>query len=259
MITSRSVTTITAVVASTLFVQCINLASPTAASQHPSIHLSFGSPALATPRYVPRYVPRQGNIPRLTQGTGSRGCAGSTPVSLTLLAPNNDDGLTTSGHPTFFWHLSNSVSMPVELTVVKPGEPTPVFVQQIEAPAAGILQVTMPEDLPELAPGGRYRWSVALICNPNRRSGDVIAQAWIERVAVTPGLAAQLEAATSELQQAEVYAQEGLWYDTLAAFAAAQAAQPDDQAILQDRLSLLEQVGLTEVAEQERQRLLSSQ
>ena len=140
-----------------------------------SIALSFATPALAdTPskakpatfRYVP---PKRGN-PKSTQATGSRGCnqVQQSPVSLTLLVPKDHDGLTTSSHPTFFWHVSAPVQMAFTLT--QRGVVQPLWEQQIQLPTAGIVQLQMPINLIELLVGKEYHWSVTLLCNRDRPS-----------------------------------------------------------------------------------------
>jgi hypothetical protein len=124
--------------------------------------------------------------------------------------------------------------------------------QQIQPQAAGIVQVSMPKELSELVPDREYRWSVTLVCNPARPSADAFIHTWIKRVPVTPELTQQLAATTSERERALTYAQAGLWYDALEAISTAYAANPNDQSILEDRLLLLDQIGLSQVVRQER-------
>jgi len=205
---------------------------------------------------------------RVAGGTRGGDSNQSLPI-LTLLVPHKQDGLTLSGHPTFFWHVSKPAPMIFILT--EPGVPQPLVEQQIQ-PQAGIIQLKMPEDLPELVPGREYRWSVTLVDNPDRPSANPFVQSRIKRVPMTPDLelTQELAAAAAESDsspetlpnspaetlrdRAMIYAQAGLWYDALEAISAAYAANPNDQSILEDRLKLLDQVGLDYVTTQERQR-----
>lgn len=212
----------------------------------------FASPALASfPKPVEAthfsYVPPRRGMPRRTQGTGSRGCTSSQPVALELLVPNDHTAQTASGHPTFFWYVSEMPAEPVEVALVESGVAQPVFVQQVQLKNAGINQLKMPANLPELVPGKEYRWSVTLICNANRRSNDTFAQGWIKRVPPSADLEQQLSAAKTAHERASVYAKAGVWYDALNALSA-------DASIRKEFLSLLDQVGLSEVAIQEQQR-----
>lgn len=68
-------------------------------------------------------------------------------------------------------------------------------------------------------------------------------------------LLSALFAASSERKRALIYAQAGLCYDALEAISTAHGANPNDRSVLDDRLLLLDRVGLTQVAAQERQRL----
>jgi len=224
-----------------------------------SVSLSFGAPALAgTPAKASskfRYVPPKRGRPKNTQAAGSRGCGASSqsqPI-LTLLVPRDHDGLTVSGHPTFFWHVSAPVPMAFALT--EQGMAQPLLEQQIQPREAGIVQLAMPKDLPELVQGRKYRWSVTLTCNPDRPSANPFVQSWLERVPISSKLALQLATTASEREHALTYAQGGLWYDALEAISTAYSVNFKDHSILEERLSLLEQAGLTEVATQERQHL----
>ena len=224
------------------------------------------------------YIPPSGKSTRSSQGSGSRGCQQSLPQDLvTLLIPAKDYvGQTTSGHPTFFWHLSQPISVPLRFTLVEPGVAKPLFVKQIDSPQVGTMQLALPKELPELVSGRTYGWSVTLACNSRRPSANPYFYSWIERVPTTPALEQQLAAvnsisnspeqtpslgsassqddATPERLRASIYAGAGLWYDALAAISTTQAAKPTPP-VQEDFLNLLDQVGLTEVANQERQRL----
>lgn len=217
---------------------------------------TFASPALASfPEQTQssnfNYVPPYRGTPRRTQGTGTRGGDESERAALKLLVPSDHTGQTLSGHPTFFWYISEIPEEPVEFALVETGVAQPIFVQQLQLQKAGIVRLEMPQNLPALVPGKEYRWSVTLINNANQRSDDTFAQSWIKRVAETPVLKQKLAAARSDRDRASVYAEAGLWYDALNTLSTPQADPSNREAFL----SLLEQAGLTDVAQQERQRL----
>jgi len=226
MLTLRQLTTVAIATTSILIQSLSSINTPVdTAFKRVSIALSFATPALAdTPskaKSAVRYVPPKRGNPKSTQATGSRGCTQvqQSPVSLTLLVPKDHDGLTTSSHPTFFWHVSAPVQMAFTLT--QRGVVQPLWEQQIQPSAAGIVQLQMPNNLPELLPGKEYRWSVTLLCNRDRPSANPFVQTWIERIPTTPSLTQQLAAASSDRDRASIYAQAGLWYDALAAISAA--------------------------------------
>jgi hypothetical protein len=218
-----------------------------------------------------RYVPPVTRNPRRSQGSGSRGCDESLPGDLvTLLIPSKDyTAQTTLGHPTFFWHLSQAVSVPMKFSLVEPGVAQPLFVKQIDSPQAGIVQLELPKDRPQLVNGKIYSWSVSLVCNAKRPSANPYFYSWIERVPLPPALEEQLSAKAGNSSglmgipatvsslairdRAALYAQAGLWYDALAVIA---TQSPNSRTSLsEDFLTLLDQVGLSGVTKQTRQSL----
>ncbi|HEY9810478.1 MAG TPA: DUF928 domain-containing protein [Halomicronema sp.] len=203
------------------------------------------------------YRPPNRGAPRSTQGTGSRGCGDQGPIGLSLLAPNDHTGLTTAGHPTFLWYLSDVPTAPLEFSLVEPGVAKPLFVKQIQPKESGIVQIEVPKELPELLAGRKYQWSVSLICNSNRRSADVFAHSWIERTSPTSEVIAKLEKATSDEEKAEIYASAGLWYDALATSYKLYTTQPKNPLLSNSLISLLEQGGLQQEATKERQRMVT--
>ena len=99
-----------------------------------------------------------------------------------------------------------------------------------------------------LAPGVAYRWYVAVVPDPDRRSRDILAGGAIERVDIPDEL-------RKKLAQAEtgavpfLYAQAGMWYDALAAISELVEAEPNEPAFRQQRTALLAQVGLAEIGQ----------
>jgi hypothetical protein len=218
--------------------------------------LQLSNAAIASPNYVPR----SGDTPRRTNGTGARGCTNSLPSNpesrpvLTLISVNQIESATLE-RPTFLWNLSSDSPTPVEFTLVDTMNHETVVSQQFPQAKAGITAAEIPQDKSGLLLGRKYRWSVALICNPTRRSSDVIAQGYIQRVEPSTTLTQQLQSA-SWVEQAELYAKNGFLMDSLTAYW--QALHPPNSnsaAIKQDFLSLLDQIKLTDVAQQAQQRL----
>ncbi|HAX78070.1 MAG TPA: hypothetical protein DCY88_20170 [Cyanobacteria bacterium UBA11372] len=213
-------------------------------------------PASANAAQVKQYVPPS-NRERLqrTEGGGSRGCTNAAPVSLSLLTPKDHIARTVSAHPTFLWHISDATSAPLVFTLTERGANQPIFQQQLKADRAGIMRLEIPPTAPRLEEGKEYRWTVTLVCNEKRPSENVYARAWIERVATPSNLDQKLAAASSEGDRAAIYAQSGLWYDAVATLDRVRTANPYEKQASNLFVSLLEQVGLNQVATLERQRL----
>lgn len=218
----------------------------------------------STHRASKQYIPPVARNPRRTIGSGSRGCHQSLTNNLvTLLIPSQEyAGQTTSGHPTFFWHLSQPVpaGVPMRFALVEPGVPEPIFEKQIDSPQVGMIQLQVPKDRPELQTGRTYKWSVTLICNTKRPSANPVFISWIERVPTPAALEQQLPSTPAKSNvptrvwrdRAWSYAESGLWYDALDAMSNVETANSNQLATNDDLLALLEQVGLTQVTQQER-------
>jgi|GEM_PF-2224131 len=195
-----------------------------------------------------RFIPTTKTKSRGGQGAGSRGCTDEflqEELVTLLIQSNRVAGQTISGHPSFFWYLSQPVRVPMKFALVEPGVAEPIFTTQIEPRPAGIVQLEVPQERPELIPGKLYKWSVTLVCDAYKESANPFYYSWIERIPTPP-----------ELEQQPVsLAEAGLWPDTLAAILAEQKANPQQLSWQEELFSLLTQVGLTDVVEQERQRL----
>jgi hypothetical protein len=198
--------------------------------------------------YVP---PKKIGKPKKTSAAGTRGCdALSKNVSLTLLVPKDHIGRTISAHPSFYWYVSTPTNIPIRFTLIEPNVPEPIFVQQQQVQKSGIMKLEIPKERPELVPGRSYVWTVTILCDPNRPSTYVVHQSKVERVALTPEQSSKLAAATSEGDQALIYAQEGFWYNALDTLANAYIAQPKDQSILDNLMALLKQIDLAQITVQ---------
>ncbi len=166
------------------------------------------------------YTPPNRGRPQQTQGTGSRGCeaiAGDkdTSIDVTLVAPVDHTAYTVSGQPTFYWLAEHTINRTVEFTLVEDGNPNPIYVQQFDRLEAGMNHVALDSEQ-SLEVGKTYRWTVSVICNAQRRSADVFAQGWVERVEVSQELQARLDAATTPEEVAQAYAESSIWFDALA-------------------------------------------
>lgn len=180
-----------------------------------------------------------------------RECSQSVPV---ILVPQNHVGQTTSGYPTFFWHVSDPNLRTMVFSLKKAGETQAIFTQQLEVDKPGIVQMKMPKEQQELVVGQDYLWSISFACKlDGQKMKKIVVEAGIRRVAPTAELTRQLNGATSPQQKARVYAQQGYWYNALEVLAAASTADPNNKAVYEDILSLLDQVGLDRVTAKERQ------
>lgn len=213
------------------------------------VNIGFIAPAVAQ---TPQYLPPSRGTPQRTTGGGSRGCVKSLPVSLTLLVPKDHVGQTASERPTFSWYVSTptSASVPMQFALVEPGVAQPLFTKSLNVDKTGLVQISVPQDAPQLEPERKYRWTVSVICNSQRPSENIYASSWVKRVTTRSSRAEAILKAGSDNQRALAYAHSGLWYDALTAMSKQYLANPQDSLARESFVSLLDQVGLTDVAMQ---------
>ena len=178
--------------------------------------------------------------PRRSIG-GTRGGCGTGDLLIKTLAPQKYMGQTASTHPTLAWQVTDSQPHPVEFRLYKydaNGQLQRLIQEVIPQSSSGIMTWTLPENEPGLSVG-EYYWQVALICDPNRPSEDVIDATDLEVVPPPTGLAAQLATSGDLLEQVNLLAAAGLWYDALGK--AALSADPRAREIERSLLEQLEQ------------------
>jgi hypothetical protein len=244
MVRFRTVRFIAASTASIVMLQSVSLLPMNVQKTLQSTGMRELLPA-AVARDGIRYKPPKLKRAIRTVGTGSRaplGCDRGSKISLIPLVPDNHVGQTTAARPTLLAYLSGVNT--AEFSLVEPGVAKPLLVQTVQPDAQGLVRIQIPDSSPELEPGKEYRWSLSVICNPNRRSQDIFAQSMIQRIQLSEDLNTQLVTAESDQVRGRLYAESGLWYDALAVLSKADQTDPDRQALQQDFATLLDQVGL---------------
>jgi hypothetical protein len=172
---------------------------------------------------------------------------------LSVLVPDHT-GLTTQEQPSLYWYLSKSTTYPVELTIIDDQTIQPLLEKRLGGPIQpGVQRVQLADYGLRLSPGVLYRWSVALVVDADNRSKDILAGGFIQRMALPEALRAKL-ARADMAQIPPIYAESGLWYDALTAISDLIDASPHAAAFRQQRAALLEQIGLSEIAEHDRRR-----
>ena len=196
---------------------------------------------LAADAKVPVYkLPTRG-APAGRVGGGTRG--DKNVFVLSVLAPDHS-GFTTSEQPALYWFISNSTSMPVELTLIDSKSIKPILETRLPAPVKeGIQQVRLSDYKVQLKQGEAYRWFVAVVPDAERRSKDILAGGAIERVEMAQDLKAKL-AQSAKDEAPFIYAEAGLWYDALQSISDLIDASPQNAELRRQRSALLTQVGL---------------
>jgi hypothetical protein len=202
------------------------------------------STADSTPVYKP---PLRGS-PGGRVGGGTRGASLETPVSLSVLVPDHV-GLTLQSQPDLYWFISRKPSQPVEFILTEKDAAKPLVEARLKPlEKAGIQRIRLADHGVQLRPNVLYKWFVAVITDPGRRSRDIVSGGMIQVEPASPELSARLNQAP-KAKQTFVLAEEGSWYDALAGVSERIDGSPKDLSLRKQRAALLEQVGLNEAAE----------
>ncbi len=200
----------------------------------------------AAPKTAVKFRPQTSGAPSVRVTGGSRG-TGTASVTLDVLAPD-ETGVTTKEQPSLFWFQSKPADAKFELTLLQENKAKPLVQVTVERSSkAGIQRLKLSDHGVKLSPGIEYQWVVALVTDPENRSSDLIASGVIKRIAPAAELTAKVaNAKASEL--AQIYADAGIWYDSLTALSDQIEANPADSSLKESRADLLRQVGLKSAA-----------
>jgi hypothetical protein len=212
----------------------------------------FAQPAAPKPAVsasAVRFRPQTSGAASVRVTGGSRG-SGDAAVALDVLAPD-EVGTTTQEQPSLFWFQSKPADAKFELTLLQQNKVKPLIQVKVDRSSkAGIQRLKLSDHGVKLNPGVEYQWVVALVTDPDNRSTDQVASGVIKRVAAPADLKEKISHATPA-SLASLYADAGIWYDTLAALSDQIEAQPENKTLRQARAELLRQVGLNAAAQAE--------
>ena len=193
--------------------------------------------------------PGQG-VPKGTSGGGSRPIAPSCLVppesksSPILLAPKRYLGLTSQSHPTFWVHLPTTTAKTIEFSLF---DRTRKGIYQVSLPtpsSAGLLAIPLPKTEPGLSNDRSYNWTVALVCNPKRRTEDWVMGGWIQRQAPSNRLQQALKQDSNAIDQAKSYLQDNFWYDALTTLLELSPESKDLLVVKNLRLNAFDSAGI---------------
>ncbi len=169
------------------------------------------------------FKPPQMGAPATRVGSGSRGSSDHD-ARLQVLAPEQT-ALTSQASPTLYWFISKAGPAKVEITLTQ-GEAEPLLEKTINGiEKSGIQAISLQDSAVKLQAGQEYTLTVALVNNPEQRSGDVVSSATLK-----------YQVPTKPWADAAEMAEAGYWYDTLDELVTSKSPQ---------LASLLKQVGIS--------------
>lgn len=176
----------------------------------------------------------------------------SPPLPLIALIPQSTVGLTVSEHPTLLFYIpdANFEGVSLEFTIYDRESKNTIYEQKISVKSGDAIiaiDLSKSPSLPPLAVGKVYLWNFSILFEPADPSNSTFVAGWIERVAPKSEIQHQLNTVLPQ-QQPEIYANNGIWYEALASLAKLRCSHPSDVTLADNWESLLQQVGLSEIA-----------
>jgi hypothetical protein len=197
---------------------------------------------------LPLYQPPKKLTPRARVGGGLRGTDGSDPV-IVALVPDHV-GLTVKKAPVLNWFLSKPTTYPLKFTLLDIRSVTPVHEGPIPKPDhQGVQSINLKDLGLALEPDVQYRWYISAIRNPDSPSQDIVAGGVIERCEFSTCLVEMEVDLSCDRQSVLRNALRGFWYDAMACLCELIDSNPSDQALRRQRAALLNQIGLSAVAQ----------
>ncbi|MBV6628069.1 MAG: DUF928 domain-containing protein [Rivularia sp. (in: Bacteria)] len=199
----------------------------------------------------------------------SRGC-GSDTQSVMALVPDYEEtikvqgdsipvtkiwGLTTSNYPTFWFFVPYDKSSITKMEfVIKDESQKPsktVYRTLLNKPdKPGIISVSTNKAIKPLqADKTNYHWflKVKYKCSPEKPEQLEAVDGWIQRTKLDSTFTQRLASATP-LQRAALYAEKGIWYDSLTALAELRLSKPQNASLMAGWESLLKSEDLDSFA-----------
>jgi len=190
-------------------------------------------------------LPAVDGLPARREGGGTRSICVSGAQQMTALVPISNLGKTISKDPTFFVYIPPNMAQGAEIGLTDE-EGNQIYSTTIEQNLdSGVVGFNLP-DLPTLEMGKNYQWYFQFICEDDL---GAFVEGWVQRVEVSDRLIHQLQQADSR-QRAEIYLQEGLWYEALKTLAELRRLHPDDSTLEAQWEQLLARVKLEHLAQQ---------
>jgi hypothetical protein len=166
--------------------------------------------------YQPPKNPSRPKTPTGTNSSRTNECIKNTQTTLTAIAPFSHVGQTVSLQPTLAWFIPNSETREIQFSIYEYADSKSklIYRKQMQS-SSGIMKLSLANEKTNLSVGKKYLWQVALLCNPNRPSEDLLVRAEIEVVPMPLDLQNQISQTKEVLKRSELYAKQGFWYDAL--------------------------------------------
>ncbi|WP_019506226.1 DUF928 domain-containing protein [Pleurocapsa sp. PCC 7319] len=156
-------------------------------------------------------------------------------------------GKTAVDHPNFWFYVAYPANTYAEFVLQDEAENEIYQTTFTLNKTSGIVSLTLPKDKITLEIDKSYHWYFNIMCDSEDTTDDFV-EGWIERVRLNPFINNQLES-VQPIERISIYAENGLWYDTLTNLDRLRQIEPENKAIANLWSDLLQQVGLDEISQ----------
>jgi Domain of Unknown Function (DUF928) len=173
---------------------------------------------------------------------------------LTAIIPKYSAVLTTSENPTFFLYLpktSKTYVQAFDLTLENANKEV-IYQETFRVNSKpGIFKISLKAKLnkPLLKINQDYRWIFSAICDSSDRSRDLVVGGYLKRITLEENLTDALKKASLR-ERATILAASGIWDDSLNILAELRLKNRKDAGFKTDWQTLLESIGLAQVAQE---------
>jgi Domain of Unknown Function (DUF928) len=181
--------------------------------------------------------------PESTAAGGRRGGCVQGNLPITALTPSNDNDIkTVSNQPQFFVYIPPTKAKFAQF-ILREENAKDLETQEIPITQDDqIIQIKLSNKV-SLETDKTYTWEVSLICNPMFINTSNHTKGIIRRVSLDEETKKQLSINSETLKLAEIFANEGIWQETLSLVATVKESQP------QQWNQLLTSVGLDDLVD----------
>lgn len=194
-------------------------------------------------------------LPTHRRDGGSRGnrdnCITEDADSRNLIAliPENTVGINASASPKLFFYVPKINNQKTLEFVLRNEQDELMYEAFLTTEGEGIVSVEVPADVHSnfLEAEQNYHWYLSMICDSQQRSRDVVVEGWMRQEAIDSTTKQEINSADS-VAKAELYQEQGFWYDALAVLAETQNSSAQQPMIRSKWSELLDSVGLAELS-----------
>ncbi len=173
--------------------------------------------------------------PQTTTGGGTRGnsCVksseGGQTIPLTPLMPTRTNvGTTATTNPVLYWYVPRNTAQSGEF-LIEDERGDEIYAVNFKLPStSGIVKLKIPPNA-SLKTNRNYQWKFSLVCNPQNPKRNQWVLGVLQPQEIDLALKQQL-ANKDLLEQAEFYAQQRIWHETLDIMAQLSTENPAEWA-----------------------------